>query len=337
MKLMRGGLAKIKKVINRSTWISARNYHPPCLWSKGISQFCDYKGPDSYWHAETEACQPESFFRRHYGGASGLVWVRLSSQSVDGKPCDLDHFVRGALPTIREPFALITTDGDASVPGDLSADTVEALLDCPWLISWHSQNYTGHTHAKLAPFPIGIDLHTPRFCSSPRRLVGQLQHIRKSRPPLEHLPLRVFCDLKVSLASEERRRAVAVLRNFDHVDFIRKRMSQTAIWRRYAEYPFVISAAGNGLDCHRTWELLYLGSIVVTKTSPLDRLFDGLPVVIVEDWNEVGDKGNLAKWLQQYGRLTDRTAVWRRLEPGTLVNSIREVLLKSSHGARVDP
>jgi len=105
----------------------------------------------------------------------------------------------------------------------------------------------------------------------------------------------------------------------------------------YAEYPFVISAAGNGLDCHRTWELLYLGSIVVTKTSPLDRLFDGLPVVIVEDWNEVGDKGNLAKWLQQYGRLTDRTAVWRRLEPGTLVNSIREVLLKSSHGARVDP
>ncbi|MEW5804411.1 MAG: hypothetical protein AB1847_20130 [bacterium] len=106
-------------------------------------------------------------------------------------------------------------------------------------------------------------------------------------------------------------------------------MSQTAIWRRYAEYPFVVSAAGNGLDCHRTWELLYLGTIVITKTSSLDRLFDGLPVVIVEDWNEAGDKRNLSKWLQQYGRLTDQKDVWSRLEPGRLIGSIHETLARS--------
>jgi hypothetical protein len=326
MRVIRGMRKALRRLLIRPTWVSERKYNPPCLWSKGISRYCDFKGPDSYWSNETESCQSESFFRRYYAGARGVVWVRLSTRSRDGMPCDLDTFVRGALPGIQEPFALITTDGDASVPSDIAATTVDALLDCPWLVSWHTQNYDGHAHAKFAPFPMGIDLHTPRFCSSTRRLVTQLQGIRACRLPLDHLPLRVFCDLELSLASEERRRAVAVLRNCDHVDFLGKRMSQASIWGRYAEYPFVLSAAGNGLDCHRTWELLYLGAIVITKTSSLNRLFNGLPVVVVEDWNEVCDKGNLSKWLEEYGKLTDRKAVWDRLNPEHLVGAIRETL-----------
>ncbi|MGA1874908.1 MAG: hypothetical protein ACMUIA_04830 [bacterium] len=153
----------------------------------------------------------------------------MSTRSRDGKPCDLDNFVRGALPAIRESFVLITTDGDASIPSDMAAATVETLLDCPWLVSWHTQNYDGYVHAKFSPLPIGIDLHTPRFFSSPARLVAELQRIRACRLPLDQVPLRVFCDLEVSLASEERRRAAAVLRNYDHVDFLRKYISQTAI------------------------------------------------------------------------------------------------------------
>jgi hypothetical protein len=146
--------------------------------------------------------------------------------------------------------------------------------------------------------------------------------------PVDHVPLRVFCDLEVNHSSEERQRAVDVLQNCDHVDMLRKKVPQTAIWRRYAEYPFVISAPGNGLDCHRTWELLYLGCIVITKTSPLDSLFDGLPVVIVKDWDEVADKRNLKKWLQQYCTLTGRETIWKRLEPENFIRPIRKTLGK---------
>jgi hypothetical protein len=326
MGFLHDKLEALRKLLNRSTWTPNGKYSPPLLWSKGISRYCDFRGPDSYWRQDTETCRPESFFRQYYADAGGLVWVRLSTRSRDGIPCDLDNFVRGALPAIHKPFALITTDGDASVPSDIAADTVNALLDCPWLVSWHTQNYDGHTHAKFAPLPIGIDLHTPRYFSSPRRLVALLKHIRARRLPLDQIPLKVFCDLEVNLASEERRRAVATLRNYDHVDFLEKRVSQRAIWRRYAEYPFVLSAAGNGLDCHRTWELLYLGNIVITKTSSLDSLFKDLPVVIVKDWNEVDDKRNLAKWLQQYGKLTDGEAIWRKLEPDNLIRPVRETL-----------
>ena len=52
-------------------------------------------------------------------------------------------------------------------------------------------------------------------------------------------------------------------------------------------YPLV----GNGLDCHRTWELFLAGVIVITKTSPLDEMFinNNLPIVILTDWNELNE------------------------------------------------
>ncbi|KQC11063.1 MAG: hypothetical protein APR62_10690 [Smithella sp. SDB] len=138
----------------------------------------------------------------------------------------------------------------------------------------------------------------------------------------------MFCDLGVSFASEERHRAVTELRDCDHVDFLKKRISQREIWRRYAEYPFVLSTAGNGLDCHRTWELLYLGNIVITKTSSLDSLFEGLPVVVIDDWEEVKDKRKLKKWLQQYGNFTNRNVILKKLNPDSFIKSIREVLVR---------
>ena len=318
----------LRRILIRSTWRSNQKYNPPLLWSKGFSRYCDFRGADSYWREDTESCRSESFFRRYYAGAGGLVWVRLSTRSRKSMPCDLDNFVRGALTAIRKPFALITTDGDASVPSDIAKVTVEALLDCPWMVSWHTQNYDGHAHPKILPLPIGLDLHTPRLFTSPSRLVENLKRIRALRLPLERVPLRVLCDLEVSVVSDERRRAITALRTCDHVDFLSKRVSQTAIWRRYAGYPFVISAQGNGLDSHRTWELLYLGSIVITKRSSLDGLFEGLPVVLVDDWKEIGDKQNLSKWLRQYSKLTDRDALWSRLEPSNLTRPIREALAK---------
>jgi hypothetical protein len=58
----------------------------------------------------------------------------------------------------------------------------------------------------------------------------------------------------------------------------------------------VLSPHGGGLDCHRTWEALALGHLVVVPSSPLDRLFEGLPVVTVSDWDQANSR-NLAWWL----------------------------------------
>lgn len=50
---------------------------------------------------------------------------------------------------------------------------------------------------------------------------------------------------------------------------------------------YVISPPGNGPDCHRTWEALYLGATPIVKKAfwPFNDL--PLPVVVVEDWSDI--------------------------------------------------
>ncbi|NBO25041.1 MAG: hypothetical protein EBU93_07420 [Chlamydiae bacterium] len=76
-------------------------------------------------------------------------------------------------------------------------------------------------------------------------------------------------------------------------------MDRSDLWKTKGQYAFSISPHGNGLDCHRTWEDLILGCIVIVKTSPLDFLYEGLPVVIVKDWSEITEQ-NLEYWMTLY-------------------------------------
>lgn len=306
---------------------------PPVLWSQGIGHFCDFAGPDWYRCAPTESTQSEAFFRDHFSGAHGMVWVRLSTLARDAQTCDLDTFARVALPTIKAPFILLTTDGDASVPSELAKDTVERLLANPYLVSWYSQNCDGG-HPRIKPFPIGLDLHTSRSLATPAGLVRQLQILRDRQGNADRRPPRIFCDFNVSRGSSQRRELLDALDGCPHVDFLRKRLSQRGIWQLYSQYPLVLSTTGNGLDCHRTWELLYLGCIVVTKTSPLDPLYEGLPVIIVDDWREVGDPEAPQRWISKVAHLTDRNYVWERLRPQTYLEPLREELRQAAASPR---
>jgi hypothetical protein len=67
------------------------------------------------------------------------------------------------------------------------------------------------------------------------------------------------------------------------------------MWRRRGSYAFVISPHGNGLDCHRTWEALALGHIVLVPESPLQPLYSKLPVVALRSWGEINAQ-NLKRW-----------------------------------------
>jgi hypothetical protein len=58
-------------------------------------------------------------------------------------------------------------------------------------------------------------------------------------------------------------------------------------WRRQTEYAFVASPHSNGLDCIRTWEALVLGCIPIVCSSPIDPVYEGLPVLIVPRWSDV--------------------------------------------------
>merc|ERR550514_346529 len=70
-------------------------------------------------------------------------------------------------------------------------------------------------------------------------------------------------------------------------------------WEEIASTKYVASPQGRGLDCHRTWETLALGSVPIVSSTGIDKLFldNELPVSIITDWAEVEDleESQLAK------------------------------------------
>jgi hypothetical protein len=69
-----------------------------------------------------------------------------------------------------------------------------------------------------------------------------------------------------------------------------------------ASCKFAAAPRGNGLDTHRLWESLYLGSYPIVKTSFLDSLYADLPVVIIEDWSQVTEEFLKEKYIELNSR-----------------------------------
>lgn len=56
------------------------------------------------------------------------------------------------------------------------------------------------------------------------------------------------------------------------------------------QYKYILSPAGAGLDCHRTWEALYTGCIPIVKSSAIDEIYQDLPVLVVKEWSDINEK-----------------------------------------------
>ncbi|MHA1309193.1 MAG: hypothetical protein ACTSQN_18140, partial [Candidatus Heimdallarchaeota archaeon] len=52
-------------------------------------------------------------------------------------------------------------------------------------------------------------------------------------------------------------------------------------------HKFVFCPEGNGMDTHRTWETLYMGTIPIEKRNVNNQFYTNLPICFVDDWKQV--------------------------------------------------
>lgn len=58
-------------------------------------------------------------------------------------------------------------------------------------------------------------------------------------------------------------------------------------YNEWVNYKFILSPEGAGIDCHRTWEALMIGCIPIVKSSGINELYNDLPVIVVNSWNDL--------------------------------------------------
>lgn len=55
------------------------------------------------------------------------------------------------------------------------------------------------------------------------------------------------------------------------------------------DHDMVVCPRGNGVDCHRIWEVLYLGRTPIIKNEVAISWFKSLPIISLESWDQLCD------------------------------------------------
>ena len=302
------------------------------VWSRGLALSCDHNGGTLFVRGQRGARAPLRFDPRDFERVKDgdLVWMRLMA---------LPQFLREALPRINAKFALLTGDEDWSIPGSFKG--AGELLDSPKLVHWFTQNLdSGGNHPKLHVLPIGLDFHTisngarwGHEQATPAAQEAELEVLRSQMPPTEERLLSAHADFhfnkrKDQVWGDDRDSVQRLLQDNPSVVFQAQKLKRIELWREKTRYAFVVSPHGNGLDCHRTWESLVLGNIVIVKRSSLDPLYEGLPVVIVDDWRDISPS-NLKKWHGEHAAAFQRPEVLERLTTRYWIDRARRMLAAS--------
>ncbi|MEI8300523.1 MAG: hypothetical protein WCG10_02780 [Chlamydiota bacterium] len=280
------------------------------IWNFGLVQACDVGLPRS----------PKKYFNGFFT-FNKEAYLNIKQGDTVWVPCrNIPQFYKEVLPFIENSFVLVIADGDESFPSDIAhLIDLDAFIADDRILHIFSQNcdYQGISD-KVERIPIGLDFHSlayKKHCDWDRKNTPKNQEeilldiLSTLQPTYLRIP-KAFVDFQLNDTTrvgfnrylqfgEDRSSIFNRLLKTGCIDYSTK-MTRSNLWKKKGEYAFSISPHGNGLDCHRTWEDLILGCIVIVKTSPLDALYRDLPVVIVQDWDEITED-NLNKWIKCYG------------------------------------
>ena len=182
----------------------------------------------------------------------------------------LDSFIQ-ILPFIRNDFILITHNSDGNV-----TETYVPLLEYPKLLFWHAQNVL-FNHPKLGSLPIGIanSMWPHGNMSVLQKLIAQLPEKTES----------IYFNFSLLTNPQERMYCYQALK-------------EKLVWQPtlpfdsylkiLSRYKYAICPPGNGIDCHRIWECIYLGVIpIVLRSIFTENLSKKFPCILVDRWEDI--------------------------------------------------
>ena len=221
------------------------------------------------------------------------------------------------LDDLSAPVVLVTHNGDLSMPDVDSHMPYEPawprvgfsrFLEHPNLAAWFASNcyWEGYPAGlprpvKLTCVPIGIENrynaqpgHNVTKHSTLSQQATELQRLHTTPwhpTPWHSLPFYLGTSQALMVDVEEhplKPECALALAALGGKPWVTRWSGEHDNWAAAVRsHRFMLCPAGHGQDTHRTWRALLLGAVPVLKTSAMDSMYDGLPVVIVQNWMDV--------------------------------------------------
>lgn len=183
---------------------------------------------------------------------------------------------------------LITHNGDRNITEEL----YQKCKSTNKFDIWYAQNVSCK-HDDLLCIPIGLE--RKRWCSFNKWHVMQWckQHHDKNKKGV------LYGNFSVGTNDNKRTECLNYFKDKEYftnkVTYKTPQVSKLT-QEQYIEYcndildhKYVLCPEGNGIDTHRLWETLYLGSIPVVLHNNVNDSFKDMPIMILNNWNEFED------------------------------------------------
>lgn len=238
----------------------------------------------------------------------------------------LDVYLPWLLTLVRSYTLITTCNDDHCMPyyyfPPQSKEAHDSLLEYPYMKQWMTKN-PSIVHPKLVPLPLGPKwqyksydffgedkkplleiLH--RHCTTPSNsfysMKSKLLHVNFNTITTtpEYQPFyRPHTNIRETLLRW------CILQGFE--------IAQSSPYEEYLiemkTYKFSLCPPGRGIDTHRAFECLMVGTIPIMMKSPLDSMYEDLPVLIVDNLASIS-KENLE---EQYEKIKKKTYHFEKL------------------------
>ena len=186
-------------------------------------------------------------------------------------------------------FTLVTHNSDIN----FTYEYVKAVIEFfPKMQHWYTQNLLCE-HPKVSPIPIGIA--NPKWSHGNQDRFKKIINEKNKKDNLYYANFNIstnpternYCYECLGIEAPTSYPDAASIK--DHDDFVNH--TQENYLRDISKSYFTVSPDGNGKDCHKTWEALYMKSIpIVKKWYGVERFKKlGIPMIIINDWSEFKD------------------------------------------------
>ena len=183
----------------------------------------------------------------------------------------LDKFFATIYPLLKNKYIFISHNSDVSFD-----QKYEQYLNDKKVIKWYSQNAL-LVHPKLFSLPIGLG--NQQYPHGNTHLLKSIieKNIQKD--------ILVFKNFNIDTNRHDR----SIVNAITDVNGIpmSSGVNQTDYFEYIARSKFVISPPGNGPDCHRIWECLYLKTIPIVGNNSCFNQFKDLPILFIDRWEDV--------------------------------------------------
>lgn len=214
------------------------------------------------------------------------------------------------------------------VTGHSDFPIVDGLLDLyPRAVWWGTNVQTSRAHG----IPLGITNATTETERHP--IYGNLESMVSVAQEPRVIRNLVYMNFVVETYPTERQR---VWDRFSPVPWVTvgtpvpTQEGRETFLREIRNHSYVLCPRGNGVDTHRLWETLYMGSIPIVLWDSAHAGWTDLPILFVNSWDEVTEE-RLRAELPRF-----QTTQWNRqkLRVGYWINHIRSQYNESRNHPR---